>query len=152
MLTLLNPAVTRQLLDRLGRLRPDTPRLWGRMTAHQMVCHLSDSYRLGLGERPVTDASGLFQRTLVKAIALRAPLRWPRGVRTRPESDQEIGGTRPFAFETDVATLAALLNRFAHPQRDFAFGVHPIFGRMSEWEWMRWGYLHADHHLRQFGL
>jgi hypothetical protein len=29
--------------------------------------------------------------------------------------------------------------------------AHPIFGRMTEAEWMRWGYLHTDHHLRQFG-
>jgi hypothetical protein len=29
--------------------------------------------------------------------------------------------------------------------------VHPIFGRMSEAAWLRWGWLHADHHLRQFG-
>jgi hypothetical protein len=26
-----------------------------------------------------------------------------------------------------------------------------MFGPMSERDWMRWGYLHADHHLRQFG-
>jgi prephenate dehydrogenase len=28
---------------------------------------------------------------------------------------------------------------------------HPMFGPMSPEDWMRWGYLHADHHLRQFG-
>jgi len=26
-----------------------------------------------------------------------------------------------------------------------------MFPEMNEREWMRWGYLHADHHLRQFG-
>jgi hypothetical protein len=26
-----------------------------------------------------------------------------------------------------------------------------MFGPMTEKDWMRWGYLHADHHLRQFG-
>jgi Protein of unknown function (DUF1569) len=30
--------------------------------------------------------------------------------------------------------------------------LHPLFGRMSASSWMRWAYLHADHHLRQFGL
>jgi hypothetical protein len=29
---------------------------------------------------------------------------------------------------------------------------HPLWGRMTEWEWGRWGYLHTDHHLRQFGV
>ena len=25
------------------------------------------------------------------------------------------------------------------------------WGKMTAGDWMRWGYLHADHHLRQFG-
>jgi hypothetical protein len=29
--------------------------------------------------------------------------------------------------------------------------AHPLFGRMSDADWLRWAYLHADHHLRQFG-
>jgi hypothetical protein len=28
--------------------------------------------------------------------------------------------------------------------------VHPMFGSMKRADWLRWGYLHADHHLRQF--
>ena len=28
---------------------------------------------------------------------------------------------------------------------------HAIFGAMTASDWMRWGFLHADHHLRQFG-
>jgi hypothetical protein len=27
--------------------------------------------------------------------------------------------------------------------------ARPIFGRMSDAEWLRWGYLHTDHHRRQ---
>jgi hypothetical protein len=29
--------------------------------------------------------------------------------------------------------------------------VHPLFGGMSDGAWLRWAYLHIDHHLRQFG-
>jgi len=28
---------------------------------------------------------------------------------------------------------------------------HSLFGQMSYVDWMRWGYLHTDHHLREFG-
>lgn len=28
---------------------------------------------------------------------------------------------------------------------------HSIFGPMTSAEWLRWGHLHLDHHLRQFG-
>ena len=121
------------------------------MTAHQMVCHLSDAFRMGLGEKPVSHAAGLLQRTIVKWVALYVPLSWPAGIRTRPEIDQEQGGTRPTDFAADVADLEALVELItAHPRR-FDWQVHPIFGRMSDAAWLRWGYLHMDHHLRQFG-
>jgi hypothetical protein len=32
-----------ELFDRVTRLRSDTPPRWGRMTAQQMVCHLTDA-------------------------------------------------------------------------------------------------------------
>jgi hypothetical protein len=102
------------------------------------------------GEKPVSDASGVLQRTMVKWIALYAPLRWPAGILTRPEIDQEIMGTRPVDFTEDVALLAALVEVMTacanvdHPP-------HPIFGSMSHAAWLRWAYLHMDHHLRQFG-
>src|SRR5262245_59666657 len=122
------------------------------MNAHQMVCHLYDSFQVGLGERVASPASGVLQRTVLKAIALRVPLQWPKGIQTRPEVDQERGGTRPAEFSSDVRKLVTAISRLARSDRDFQFGVHPIFGAMSEWEWLRWGYLHTDHHLRQFGL
>jgi hypothetical protein len=47
--------------------------------------------------------------------------------------------------------LRGLIDRFTRQPRDFELQMHPIFGAMTEEEWMRWGYLHMDHHLRQFG-
>lgn len=148
--TFLDPAVTAATLSRLRRLRPNAQRQWGKMSAHQMVCHLNDSFQIGLGERVASSASGVLQRTVFKPIALRVPLPWPKGIRTRPEADQELGGTRPLEFATDMGNLIATISRFTRSGRDFHLAVHPIFGKMSEWEWMRWGYLHTDHHLRQF--
>ena len=152
MKTLLDLAITAQILDRLSGLQPSARGLWGRMNANQMVCHLCDSFRIGLGEREASPVSSAVQRTLVKTIALRAPLPWPKDVQTRPEADQEIGGTRPVNFANDMRELVEIIRRFAGQYRERQFGVHPVFGAMSEWEWMRWGYLHTDHHLRQFGI
>jgi hypothetical protein len=47
--------------------------------------------------------------------------------------------------------LSAINASFAQPKVVAQHG-HPFFGQMTEKEWMRWGYLHADHHLRQFGV
>jgi len=119
------------------------------MSAHQMVCHLCDAYRLPLGEKTASPATGFLQRTIVKFIALRLPLKWPKGVATRPEMEQGVGGTPPAEFGRDRAELLALVRRFCGPTALSA--PHPFFGVMSRQEWLRWGYLHADHHLRQFG-
>jgi hypothetical protein len=66
-----------------------------------------------------------------------------------PEIDQNIGGTRPTTFSADRTTLLVKLDQLARCTRVVV--PHPIFGPMSRSEWMRWGYLHTDHHLRQFG-
>ena len=141
-----------EVLGRLMALQPDSTRRWGKMSAHQMVCHLSDSFLTAFGEKEVSPATSLFQRTVVKWIALKSPLRWPPGVKTRPEVDQEIGGTRPTEFRRDVEALSRIVERFTLQPREFAWRPHPTFGALTDEERMRWGYLHMDHHLRQFGL
>src|SRR5262245_52616439 len=122
------------------------------MSAHQMVCHLSDGYRLLTGERTAKRVTPPVPRQMIKFVALYAPLPWPRGVPTTPELDQTIGGTRPADFAADVAALEMLLTQITTDQRSrLADYAHPLFGSMSEAAWLRWAYLHADHHLRQFG-
>jgi hypothetical protein len=115
-----------------------------------MVCHLSDGFLMATGDRPVTHTATLLQRTIVKWIALYLPLRWPTGLPTTPEVDQEIGGTPPADFAADLAQLSALVARIS-PMSNCSWQRHPTFGKMSEAAWLRWAYLHADHHLRQFG-
>lgn len=105
-----------------------------------------------MGARRLSAAPGFGLRWLVKWIALDLPFHWPHGVKTRPEADQLAGGTPPVDFETDRDELLVLLERFAGTPRDFQWHPHPMFGAMSDKDWMRWGYLHVHHHLRQFGV
>ena len=141
------------LLDRLRQVSPNSQRRWGRMTPHQMICHLNDSFKSVIGERQMEgDKSNLFTRSVVRWLALYAPLKWPHGVPTMPENDQEKGGTPPEDFQRDLDALAAMIERVTRAQKDFQWRRHPLFAEMSERDWMRWGYLHVDHHLRQFGV
>jgi len=140
-----------EILQRLRAVRPESTARWGRMSAHQMVCHLADSMRMLTGEKPVSRASSLLQQTIVKWIALYAPLQWPPGIPTRPEIDQELGGTKPADFAADVAQFESLLQQVLTSPMSLDGQLHPIFGRMSEAAWLRWAYVHTDHHLRQFG-
>jgi len=109
--------------------RPDSQRRWGSMSAHQMICHLSDSFRVALGEKHVSSSSTLFKRTIYKWAALWVPFGWPHGVKTRPEVDQQQGGTRPVEFSSDVENLRILFERFCGWKHDFA--AHAMFGQLS---------------------
>jgi hypothetical protein len=135
--------------ERIERLNPSASPKWGRMTARQMVCHLNDSFRVGMGEKYASPASSLLQRTVIKWVAIRAPLKWPPGVPTRPEIEQGVGGTPPGEWDRDCAELLGLIDAFADRQ---TFGEHPVFGTMKQRDWLTWGYRHLDHHLRQFGV
>ena len=104
-----------------------------------MICHLSDAFRMATGEKAVTGTPTLRDRTIIKWIALHLPLAWPEGsIRTVPEVDQEIGGTTPTEFERDVADLETRLRAFA-ARRGVQSPPHPIFGRLSVSQWLRWG-------------
>jgi hypothetical protein len=141
-----------QLRQRLLQVKSASPRRWGKMSAHQMVCHLTDSFKAGTGDKTVSSTGNVFHRSVLKWLALYLPVPWPHGVPTRPEMNQDLGGTKPVEFEKDRAELIELIERFARAERDFDWHPHPLFGLMADRDWFRWGYLHVDHHLRQFGV
>jgi hypothetical protein len=145
-----DPQTRKEIIERLEHVTPDCPRRWGRMNAHQMICHLADSFRGVMGDFHVNPGPAPLPAPILKFVALKMPVKWPHGIKTRPEVDQEGGGTRPTEFAADLVSLKIQCDRFVdNPQA--ILPTHPIFGPMSPDDWMRWGYLHMDHHLRQFG-
>jgi hypothetical protein len=118
------------------------------MSSHQMLCHLADSYRAVIGEREISAKRLLIPRPLLKWLILNAP--WPKNAPTRPEVDQLVKGTAPTDFESDRLKLTEVIDRFCATP-DSKRTPHPLLGDLDHKNWMRWGYLHADHHLRQFG-
>lgn len=152
MKSLARPQDRAGILGRLRQVRPDGAARWGRMSAHQMVCHLADGFRMATGQLVAKPVGGYFHRGVLKWIVLYAPVRWPAGIPTSPEIDQQRQGTPPADFAADVAQVEALVERVAHRDGRFEWQAHPLFGSMSDAQWMRWGYRHMDHHLRQFGV
>jgi Protein of unknown function (DUF1569) len=140
-----------EILTRLKAIQPSSRRRWGRMSPHQMICHLGDAFRMFMSEKRVALGPPWYQRPLLKWLALWAPVPWPRGFKAAPDLDQQIDGTPPADFEDDMRALYRLIGRFTRQPRDHDWQCHPHFGRMSDRAWMRLAYLHTDHHLRQFG-
>jgi hypothetical protein len=85
MATLADPGARSALCERIAKLQANATRQWGQMTAHQMVCHLDDSFRVATGEKYASPDTNLFKRIVFKWVALHTSLPWPHGVATGPE-------------------------------------------------------------------
>lgn len=120
------------------------------MTPHQMICHLSDTLRVMLGERAATHTGNWLSHTLIKAIALHAPLPTPKNLKAPPELDPVCGGSKTTEFRSDLDDLVVLIERCAEYETE-NWPEHPQFGAMSRWDWGRFHYRHIRHHLQQFG-
>jgi hypothetical protein len=75
-------------------------------------------------------------------------LPWPRG---RVQGPPEAFTTRPTSWAADLATLDALVERFAARDPAGSWADHALFGRMTGRDWGALSYRHFDYHLRQFG-
>jgi hypothetical protein len=148
MKSLASVEVLSEIRVRLRSVRVDDHALWGKMTAKQMVRHLRCAYEVALGERTVVPLQK-FPPVLMKWAALRSGLRWPKNVPTVPELKHAMKERSEAEFEVLVGSVIEKMQTLAAGTR--CAPSHPMFGPMTERDWMRWGYLHADHHLRQFG-
>ncbi len=148
MKSLASKEVLAETKERLLRLTPEDRALWGRMSVTQMVRHLLCACEMALGDRNMEPRKGPLP-WLLKSVALRSGLRWPKNVDTTPELIMALE-------EQTTATFVELVDETIARMEAIATGVrwkssHPMFGPMSAKDWMRWGYLPTDHHLRQFG-
>ncbi|HEX6496162.1 MAG TPA: DUF1569 domain-containing protein [Acidobacteriaceae bacterium] len=146
--TLANKAECEEIRQRIAALTPGSRRIWGTMSIGGMLCHVEDSYKSVMGERPLSTSKLGIPQGMAKFLALRSPFRWPRGMMTGESVRQGGGGTLPTEFAEDRARLLETFDRFCGCTQ--LIPVHPMLGEMQRADWQRWGWLHADHHLRQF--
>lgn len=152
MKTLANPDDLKEIIGRIRRLSPQSVRQWGKMSPGEMVCHLIDVFHVALGEKKVAPVSMPLGHSVMKWFVLYAPVHWPKNVPTGKPTDPQAGGMKPGDFSADVDELERTCHRFVLSKKQNARLEHPFFGALSDREWLRWAYLHQDHHLRQFGL
>ncbi|MGB8478841.1 MAG: DUF1569 domain-containing protein [Acidobacteriaceae bacterium] len=150
MKTLRDAAVQGEIRMRIESLTAEDAARWGLMSVDQMICHLRDGFWVALGEKKVAMVQVPIPRATMKWIALQVPMEWRHGFKSAPEVAQDMDGTRPVEFESDRAGLLSVVDEFCRALPEPCV-PHPFFGDMNRDDWLRWGYLHADHHLRQFG-
>ncbi len=146
--TLWNAGSRQELLDRLGRLKPDARPLWGRMNAPQMVAHLVGWMRMATGELLTAPLNRPIRYPPLKQMIIYW-LPWPKGVPTAPE----LISREQYDFASEHASFCRYLESFdERPDPKKIWPEHPAFGSLTTREWGVLGYRHTDHHLRQFGV
>ena len=139
-------ATRHELQDRLAKLTPESERRWGRMTAPEMVAHVSESFKSSLGGLNVKPLKLPIRFTPLKQLIIYW-LPFPKNAPTAPE----LLALEPGDWASDVPALQTLMQRFATIDPKGAFPEHAAFGRLSGAQWGILMYRHADHHFRQFG-
>ena len=146
--TVFDDSCRQTILARLRSLEPDAERRWGRMSAPQMIAHLTDQMHHTLGDSPVQARPGLLRWPPLRYVAIYL-LPWPKG---RIKGPPEAFMTQPKSWPADVAELEGLLERFTARGSLGDWPDHALFGRMSGRDWGVFVHKHFDHHLRQFGV
>jgi hypothetical protein len=136
------------LLARLDRLMPDATARWGTMTAHRMLCHLSDSIQVGLGEMPAEFKTGPFANPVARWL-LAYVVPFPKG---KAQTAPEMLTTQPTDWPSDLAAVRGQLTAAAERGSNGKWARHPAFGDVSGRMYGVFIHKHVDHHLRQFGV
>jgi hypothetical protein len=147
---LFDPIRSTEMIQRLDRLRPDSPRQWGKMTASQAVAHCAIAFECALGDtRPRRMVLGRILGGVVKRFGLRDDSAMRPGSPTSP--DMVVADQRD--LDTERRRLRGLIDRFtAAGPSGCTNQPHSFFGRLTPEQWAVLMYKHTDHHLRQFGV
>lgn len=145
--TLFDPMRRHELLARLENLTPQHQPQWGRMTAPQMVCHVSAGLRQCLGEIDLGRGRGLLARWPLNWLTIHM-LPWPKGAKTAPG----LLTIAPRTWDADVSALRELIERFGARDPAGPWPPSVVFGDIAGKTWGVLEYRHLDHHFRQFGI
>jgi hypothetical protein len=135
-----------QLELRIRAVRPDSTRVWGKMSPDQMFRHINVGLSMANGETALAELKSPLPRPVMKFLVLNLP--WPKGAPTAPAFLAE--GT--YDLESERARCLELVGTVAGRPLDSLAQKHPMFGAMSGKDVSRLQAKHLDHHLRQFGV
>jgi hypothetical protein len=136
-----------EISERIDMLTPDSPALWGKMNASQMMAHIVDALRMATGELPVKEKKRPMRFTPLKQLIIYGPP-FPKNVPTAPE----LLVRQPDDWDAECASLRRMMDVFAAQKPGKKLPRHPVFGELSRRAWGVLGFRHLDHHLRQFGV
>jgi len=149
MKNLFEATTAKEVKERIGRLGPNSQRLWGKMTAAQAMAHCAKTMEWAVGDSYEPRMFiGRIVGPLIRSQVLRDEN--PKG-RNAPTA-RSLVVTDERDLRRECTRLSALVDRFFEGgPRGCTKHPHTFFGKLTPEEWARLMYKHLDHHLRQFG-
>jgi hypothetical protein len=149
MKSIFEPGTHAELLERLGKLTPETERQWGKMSASQMMEHTARTMEMATGK------NGTKQSLIGKVVGWAVK---PGFLSEKPVPRN--APTAPLLSVKDDPDFAAARDRFEQLLKELhelgesgtEGNIHVFFGALSGKQWGETQYKHVDHHLQQFGV
>lgn len=142
---------TDSLAARISALTNETPALWGKMNAGQMLSHCCVAYQQVLGEN--TDKPGMFMKWLLKTFFKQSMVNEVPYKPNLPTGPTFIRLNQDFDIETEKQNLIAYVQKIQELGPDGLSAKSSLtLGKLTAIEWNNLLYKHIDHHLRQFGV
>lgn len=147
MKSLLEKETYTEIISRIQKLSPESPRQWGTMDAAQMLWHLTFPLKIALTDKDLPNAwiGRLFGWYMKKKYLANEPMQ-----KNLPTAKVAKSKGVPRNFEEEKAKVISLIDAFYAGK--IRTKPHPLFGKLSKEEWGRMQWKHLDHHLRQFGV
>ena len=149
MKTIFDGVTHEELIERLGKLTPETERQWGKMSPAQMMEHTARALEMATGRKPMQQA---FLGKVIGWIFKNKFLGEEPFPKNSPTGPTLIIKDDP-NFEPTRERLRALISDFHGLGIGGTDGnIHGFFGPLTGKQWGETQYKHVDHHLRQFGV
>ena len=146
-----SPETTVELATRISSLTNETPALWGKMNAGQMLSHCCVAYQQVLGEN--TDKPGMIMKWMLKTFFKQSMVNEVPYRPNLPTGPTFVRLNQNFDIETEKGKLIAYVQKIQELGPEQLSAIPSLsLGKLSAMEWNNLLYKHIDHHLRQFGV
>ncbi|MGX1928602.1 DUF1569 domain-containing protein [Flagellimonas sp. 2504JD4-2] len=140
-------AIMQGFFSRIDNLSREEQPSFGKMNAHQMLCHCTDFFRMAFGQKKALEYGQVNPREITERAKRGETVPSPKGF-----GQVEGEGTKPMEFEEDKIKLKKFILEFVHLSEDYQFAPHPYFGNLSKEKWEKTAIYHLNHHLEQFNV
>ena len=142
--------VTREVINRINKLTPETQPKWGKMNVAQMLAHCSVTYEMVYDDihPKATGFKKFMLKMFIKGVVTNETP-YKKNSRTAPVfiiADQRV-------FEKEKKRLIDYIEKTQKlGEANFEGKESNSFGALTSLEWNNSFYKHLDHHLTQFGV